>query len=240
MPEILFINATTCWFFIISKNKVFRKGLRINLPKDLPSCQPASGVVPGMGSTHPIYHKLYFERNEQEAILLHPSPADPAPAATRIAGCWMLPAGGERHARILADQDYDVTGIDLAPSSIEYAGSSATITWISTFHDMRQIFCTNCFDYAFNFFTSFGYFPTPRDNDRVIKMVSLALKNRGSSCWIISNERLYAATPHPPVGKRDRHGVVYNITRWADTTHFYKRIRIADQHLKEPLNIPKE
>jgi 2-polyprenyl-3-methyl-5-hydroxy-6-metoxy-1,4-benzoquinol methylase len=181
----------------------------------------------------PYYHKLYFERNEQEAIsfierlliLLRPPPA------SRMLD---VACGRGRHARILANQGYDVTGIDLAPSSIEYARQFRNDHLDFYIHDMRQIFCTNCFDYTFNFFTSFGYFRTLRDNDRVIKMVSLSLRKQGVFVLDYLNEH-YAQQHLIHRSENVIDGVVYNITRWTDPTHFYKRIQIVDQHLKEPL-----
>jgi SAM-dependent methyltransferase len=181
----------------------------------------------------PYYHKLYFERNEQEAIaFIHRLLAllKPPPASRMLD----VACGRGRHARILAGQGYDVTGIDLAPSSIEYARQFSNDHLEFYIHDMRQLFCTNCFDYAFNFFTSFGYFRTQRDNNNVIKMISLALKKEGIFVLDYLNE--HCVQQHLiPRSENLIDGVTYNITRWTDATHFYKRIVIEDQHLKKPL-----
>jgi len=214
------------------KNKVFRKGFAHKFTERFTIMQPASEWFREWFDS-PYYHKLYFERNEQEAAsfihrlltLLHPPPA------SRMLD---VACGRGRHARILANQGYDVTGIDLAPSSIEYARRFRNDHLDFYIHDMRQIFCTNCFDYAFNFFTSFGYFRTPRDNDRVIKMVSLALKKQGIFVLDYLNEH-YAQQHLIPRSEMVIDDVVYNITRWTDPSHFYKRIRIIDPHLNEPL-----
>ena len=217
---------------LIHKNKVFRKGFAHKFTERFTIMQPASEWFREWFDS-PYYHKLYFERNEQEAIsfihrlliLLRPKPA------SRLLD---VACGRGRHARILANQGYDVTGIDLAPSSIEYARQFRNDHLDFYIHDMRQIFCTKCFDYTFNFFTSFGYFRTPRDNDRVIKMVSLALRKKGVFVLDYLNEHY---TQQHLIHRSENviDGVVYNITRWTDTTHFYKRIHIVDQQLKEPL-----
>src|SRR5215471_8363021 len=68
----------------------------------------------------PYYHKLYFERNEQEAKdfidalirYLQPPPLSPM---------LDVACGRGRHAKLLADKGFDVTGFDLAPDSIAYA-----------------------------------------------------------------------------------------------------------------------
>ncbi len=181
----------------------------------------------------PYYHKLYFERNEQEATaFIHRllTFLQPPPASRMLD----VACGRGRHARILADQGYDVTGIDLAPSSIEYARQFHNAHLDFYIHDMRQIFCTNCFDYIFNFFTSFGYFRSQHDNDRVIKMVSLALKKEGIFVLDYLNEH-YVQQRLIPRSENIIDGVTYNITRWTDRTHFYKRIQIEDRQLKQPL-----
>src|SRR5438309_821081 len=111
----------------------------------------------------PYYHKLYFERDEQEAaafinrLIMHLQP---------VAQSTMLDVacGRGRHSKLLAAKGFDVTGIDLAPSSIAIAkqGEHEHLHFFQ--HDMRQPFWINYFDYAFNFFTSFGYFKTGREH----------------------------------------------------------------------------
>jgi hypothetical protein len=44
---------------------------------------------------------------------------------------------------------------------------------------MRRLLCTNCFDYAFNFFTSFGLLQTQREHLNAIHMVGTALRPKG-------------------------------------------------------------
>lgn len=47
-------------------------------------------------------------------------------------------------------------------------------------HDMRLPFRVNYFDYAFNFFTSFGYFQTQRENDNAIRTIAQSIKPTGT------------------------------------------------------------
>ena len=126
----------------------------------------------------PFYHKLYFERDEKEAesfihqLVKHLQP---------VAGCRMLDVacGKGRHSKILAAMGYDVTGIDLAPASIAWAKQSENENLHFFIHDMRLPFYANYFDYAFNFFTSFGYFKTRREHDAAIRSISKSLKPGG-------------------------------------------------------------
>jgi len=181
----------------------------------------------------PFYHKLYFERNEKEAAdFIH-----------RLLALLMPPAGSSlldvacgrgRHARILAKEGFDVTGIDLAPETIDFANQFANDHLHFYVHDMRRLLCTNCFDYAFNFFTSFGYFETQREHGNAIHMVSTALRPNG--VFVLD----YLNAPHiqanlVPNEIRIIGDTTYTITRWCDGKHFYKRIGISDKTLKSPL-----
>lgn len=181
----------------------------------------------------PYYHKLYFERNEEEAagfihrLLAHLAP----PSGSRMLD---VACGRGRHARILASGGYDVTGIDLAPSSIAYARQFSNDHLEFYVHDMRQALCTNCYDYAFNFFTSSGYFRTQRENDNAIRTVSLALKQQGTFVLDYLNSR-YAEEHLVHQSEKVIDGVTYHLTKWFDETHFYKKIHIVDEKTQQPL-----
>lgn len=75
-----------------------------------------------------------------------------------------LGCGTGRHARYLASKGFQVTGLDLAFSSIREARRSQ-LPGVKFFeHHMRAPFGTNAFDYVFNFFTSFAYFDEPAEH----------------------------------------------------------------------------
>ncbi|HEU4718247.1 MAG TPA: methyltransferase domain-containing protein [Bacteroidia bacterium] len=126
----------------------------------------------------PYYHLLYDNRDETEArdfvhrlfSFLRPS----LPARVLDAGC-----GSGRHARVMNELGFEVTGIDLSPANITRARRSENDTLSFFVHDMRRTFRVNYFDYAFNLFTSFGYFRSNRDNVRVIDSLHSALKKDG-------------------------------------------------------------
>ncbi|HXB09009.1 MAG TPA: class I SAM-dependent methyltransferase [Puia sp.] len=181
----------------------------------------------------PYYHKLYFQHNEAEAAgfirclldLLTPPPA----SALLDVAC-----GRGRHARMLAARGFDTTGIDLAPSSIAFARQFENDHLHFYIHDMRQLLCTNCFDYAFNFFTSFGYFMTRRENLNTIRMVGAALKPGGVFVLDYLNVR-YVEQHLVPNEVKVIDGVTYTITRWCEGKHFFKKIVISDEKLPQPL-----
>lgn len=186
----------------------------------------------------PYYHKLYFERNEKEAAAFIDrllALLQPAPGSTILD----VACGRGRHARYLAGKGFDVTGIDLAPESIAFARQFENEHLHFYVHDMRRLLCTNCFDYAFNFFTSFGYFNTRREHINTIKMVESALQLRG----IFTLDYLNAEYIMPrlvPNETRTIDHVVYTISRWCDGKHFYKRIGIEDKELNKHLEFTEK
>jgi SAM-dependent methyltransferase len=180
----------------------------------------------------PYYHKLYFERDEKEAeafirqLVKRLQPEE---------GCRVLDVacGKGRHSQILASSGFDVTGIDLAPSSIAWAKQWENARLHFFIHDMRLPFYSNYFDYAFNFFTSFGYFKTRREHDAAIRTIANSLKPGGS--FIIDYLNVHYAEEHLLHNEmKEINGTGYEIHRWDDDTHFYKKITITDPALLKP------
>ena len=181
----------------------------------------------------PYYHQLYFQHNEAEAAgfiarliaLLQPPPG------SRLLD---VACGRGRHARMLAAYPYDVTGIDLAPGSIAFAKQFENDHLHFYEHDMRQMLCANCFQYAFNFFTSFGYFATQRENFNTIHMVAVALQPGGIFLLDFLNVHL-AQKRLVPSEQKNIDGITYTITRWCDGKHFFKKIVITGEKISQPL-----
>jgi SAM-dependent methyltransferase len=180
----------------------------------------------------PFYHKLYFERDEQEAdafikklvTLLQPSP-----------GSRMLDVacGKGRHSKTLASFGFQVTGIDISPDSIEYAKHFEKDNLDFFVHDMRLPFWGNYFDYAFNFFTSFGYFNTRREHDDSIRTIAKSLRPGG--IFVIDYLNVHYAEDHLVHSETKQIGESqYHIHRWDDETHFYKKITVTDPSLSQP------
>jgi SAM-dependent methyltransferase len=182
----------------------------------------------------PYYHLLYFKRDEQEAAifidallkLLNPQP-----------GAKMLDVacGRGRHSIHLASKGYFVTGIDISEESIEDALQHSSNDLEFFVHDMRLPFRMNYYDFAFNFFTSFGYFRTRREHDNSIRTIAQALKPGGIfvidylNAHYVENHLIYKS-------EIVKEGVTFDITRWLDETHFYKKIVVEDENeLEEPL-----
>ncbi|ULQ57287.1 class I SAM-dependent methyltransferase [Flavihumibacter rivuli] len=181
----------------------------------------------------PYYHQLYFKRDEAEAAqFIHNLIGLLQPAA----GSRMLDVccGKGRHARTLASHGFDVTGIDIASHSIEEALHYQQDNLHFFVHDIRLPFWINYFDYAFNFFTSFGYFKTEREHYNAIRTISQSLKPNGT--LVLDYLNVHYAEDHL-VHKHEEEfdGVNYYITKWFDETHFYKKIVVEDDALEAPI-----
>ena len=126
----------------------------------------------------PYYHILYKKRDEEEAehfidnLCSYLKP----PAEARMLD---IACGRGRHAIYLNKKEYDVTGIDLSFGSIKFAQQLENKKLHFLVHDMRYPFYINYFDFAFNLFTSFGYFDTDREHINALKSFKKSLKKDG-------------------------------------------------------------
>jgi SAM-dependent methyltransferase len=181
----------------------------------------------------PFYHKLYFERDEKEAetfikkLIEHLQPLQ----TSRMLD---VACGKGRHSKTLASMGYQVTGIDISEDSIEFAKQFESDHLDFFVHDMRLPFWGNYFQYAFNFFTSFGYFKTRREHDDTIRTIAKSLKPGG--IFVIDYLNVHFAEEH--LVKNDTRLIeetTYTIHRWDDDSHFYKKIIVVDTSLSKPL-----
>jgi SAM-dependent methyltransferase len=181
----------------------------------------------------PYYHQLYFNRDEQEAARFIDALIDRLKPTARA---YMLDVacGKGRHSIHLAEKGFEVIGIDLSEDSIREALLHEANNLHFYLHDMRLPFRINYFDYAFNFFTSFGYFATQREHDNAIRTIAQAIKKEGR--FVLDYLNVHYAEDHL-VHQFDKEidGVNYFITKWFDETHFYKKITVEDEALPEPL-----
>lgn len=181
----------------------------------------------------PYYYQLYADRDEREASEFISRLIDhlkPLPDSRMLD----VACGKGRHSLELAEMGFDVTGIDLSEYSISEAKKNEDANLQFFQHDMRLPFHINYYDYAFNFFTSFGYFRTQRENDNAIRTISQSLKPNG--IFVIDYLNVHFAENHL-VHKTEKKvdDVNFVITKWLDETHFYKKIMIEDEKLTEPL-----
>lgn len=179
----------------------------------------------------PYYHLLYEHRDDDEAFLfikevvkyLNP------PEGSRMLD---VACGKGRHSKALAEMGFDVTGIDLSLESIKEACKVADENLHFFQHDMRLPFWMNYFDYAFNLFTSFGYFKTRREHDNAIRTIGQSLKPEG--LFVIDYLNVHYAEDHlEKKSLKEVEGVKFRLSRWHDDDHFYKQIQIEAKGLSQ-------
>lgn len=172
------------------------------------------------------YYDLYAYRNAEEAThFIHKliNFLEPIPNSKMLdVGC-----GRGRHVKTLVEKGFDVTGIDISPDAIKEALTYENDHTHFFVHDMRLPFWINYFDYVFNFFTSFGYFATPREHNNALKTMSQSLKTNG---YLIIDYLNVAVAEKNFIAKTEQNinGVHYTIEKYHDETHFYKTILIDD------------
>jgi len=185
-----------------------------------------------------FYHKLYANRDEREAagfvdeLLRELKPADHSEILDL--GC-----GNGRHSKHLASKGFRVTGIDLSVSSIRNAKRWESSSLSFYRHDMRLPFAKNWFDYVFNFFTSFGYFKSSREDYQVMNNISASLKAGGILVMDYINSP-YAEKRLVPEEKNEIDGIVYHITRWTNESHFYKKIVLENSGSPHPIEFNEQ
>lgn len=179
------------------------------------------------------YHLLYFKRDHKEAAVFIDNLINylKPPSGSRMLD---VACGKGRHSIQLANKGFDVTGIDLSEDSINEALEYATETLHFYKHDMRLPFSINYFDYAFNFFTSFGYFKTRREHDNAIRTIAQSIKRDGT--FVMDYLNVHYAEDHlVNQAQKEIEGINFIINKWFDDTHFYKKINVEDEALQEPL-----
>jgi SAM-dependent methyltransferase len=175
----------------------------------------------------PYYHLLYDHHSDDEAfafisrIINHLKP----PSSSK-----MLDIACEkgRHSRALAEKGFDVTGINLSFDSIREAKKSENENLHFFQHDMRLPFWIQYFNYAFNFFTSFGYFRTRREHDNAIRTVAKSLITNGVFVMDYLNVR-YEENNLEKNSKEIADGIEFKIAKWDDAEHFYKQIQLEEK-----------
>ena len=181
----------------------------------------------------PFYHKLYFERDEKEAeafikkLIAH---LQPTPGSRMLD----VACGKGRHSKTLASLGFHITGIDISGDSIAFAKQFEKENLEFFVHDMRLPAWGSYFNYAFNFFTSFGYFKTRREHDDAIRTIANSLKPGGQ--FVIDYLNVHFAEEHLLNNETKQIGeTTYDIHRWDDEKHFYKKITVVDASLSKPM-----
>ena len=114
----------------------------------------------------PYYHILYKSRDNHEARVFIKSLVGllQLPEASSVLD---LACGKGRHSITLNEFGYKVLGVDLSAQSIAHANQFSNSSLSFAVQDMREPIQSKRFDAVFNLFTSFGYFSSKHENEKV-------------------------------------------------------------------------
>lgn len=186
----------------------------------------------------PYYHRLYQDRDESEAQAFIKAITDhlKLDPGSRILD---LACGKGRHSICLADEGYDVLGIDIAPENILFANQFERDHLAFAVHDMREPLPGRVFDVVLNLFTSFGYFDQEAEHQAALHTMSLALAESGVLVIDYLNSR-WVSRQLVAEEQRSIDDVQYFIRRWEDAHHFYKEIEIRIPAHTTPLRFQEK
>lgn len=169
------------------------------------------------------YHTLYKNRDLSEAeqfiqrlIKRVPIPTD--------ASVLDLACGKGRHAITLSECGFNVLGVDLSANSICEAKKYESDSLSFEVHDMREVIPNKQFDAVFNLFTSFGYFDSIIENQRVIHSIAEMLRPNGFFVIDFMNSR-QVVTNLVAEETKIVDGITFHIERKFDGTHIVKEIQ---------------
>lgn len=176
----------------------------------------------------PYYPILYKNRDAEEAAYFVNMLFDKLelPAQQRILD---IACGEGRFAKIMAEKGHEVIGIDLSEQRIEAAQQliNEDLSLKFQVHDMRLPYFMQYFDYAFNFFTSFGYFSNMRDTQSAVRTMYQALKPGGILVIDFLNAK-QVIDNLVPEEKIERDGLVFDITKKVERHQIVKTIVVDD------------
>lgn len=180
--------------------------------------------------TH-YYHILYKDRDFSEAenfILNLFNELKPSENAEILD----LACGKGRHAVFVNSLGYQTTGVDLSADSIKEANSLANETLRFFEHDMREPIPGAEFDIVLNLFTSFGYFATQLENERMLHSIHSYMRPNGKLVidFMNSTKALIDLVPHElkriegidfKIEKEVRDGIIYKKIDFEDKGEVY-------------------
>lgn len=192
----------------------------------------------------PYYHILYRDRGYDEAHAFMKRLTSRLNLAAN-ASIMDLACGRGRHSLYLNTLGYDVTGVDLSPSSIAFAKATLRTSLQDTtkavvpalgsldpariqfyVHNMTVPFHTK-FDAVFNLFTSFGYFEDPADNLRTIQAIKENLKANGRAVIDFMNAPVVIKNLVAQNTKTEE-GITFHQHRYVKNNYIYKEITFTD------------
>ncbi len=175
----------------------------------------------------PFYHILYKDRDYEEASFFMKKLTSFLNLSEK-SKILDLACGKGRHAKYLNKIGYNVTGVDLSVSSIEYAKQFESENLHFEVYDMCLPY-PDKFDAVFNLFTSFGYFEKENDNLRTIKSIKEELKPNGFGVIDFLNTN-YVKNNLVPTEVKTVEGIDFYIHRYLEDGYIFKDIRFTHEN----------
>jgi SAM-dependent methyltransferase len=176
----------------------------------------------------PFYHILYKNRDHKEAqtfitnliSLLKPNKND---LFVDVA------CGKGRHSMFLNSRGDTVDGFDLSENSIADAKLKENNTLHFFTNDIREPLKSNHYDFAFNLFTSFGYFDDEDENQKAIDAIALSLNENGILVLDFMNSHKVITNLNKQEIK-EVDNIKFNIKRSFTNGHIVKDINFATEN----------
>jgi len=168
------------------------------------------------------YLELYAHRDRGEAER-HVDFVQTQFGGERPTAVLDLACGAGRHTAALRRRGYRALGVDL---SLTLLGQSPELPRVAG--DMRCLpFADATFDWVLNFFTSFGYFESERENFRILEEMVRVMRPGGRFLIDLFNIDRVLATLNPRE-TREMNGRQVEIERWYDarSRRINKQIRV--------------
>jgi SAM-dependent methyltransferase len=171
-----------------------------------------------------FYHKLYRERNAEEArhFIQNLLAFIQLPTDSKVLD---LACGKGRHSITLNELGMHVLGVDLSEKSIEFAKQFENKKLHFRVQDMRCPIENEKFDAIFNLFTSFGYFESDEENQKVLNCISSMLNSEGLFIFDYLNLKTTLAKLKTKESK-NVDGIHFDITKNFDGQFFRKNISV--------------
>lgn len=178
----------------------------------------------------PYYHILYKNRDNHEARVFIKSLVDllQLPEASSVLD---LACGKGRHSITLNEFGYNVLGVDLSAQSIAHANQFSNPSLSFAVQDMREPIQSKRFDAVFNLFTSFGYFSSTHENEKVCQAMAQMLNSGGKLVIDFMNAQKVIQNLVPSELKKVQ-DIEFDIKRIYSGTHIIKQISFQDKGQK--------
>lgn len=173
------------------------------------------------------YHTLYKHRSFEEAEQFISRLVDflkVSPEANLLDLC----CGKGRYSIYLNKLGHRVTGVDLSSNSIEWARQFSNERLHFEVHDMREPYGSEAFDFVFNLFTSFGYFDSHEENERVLRAMHQTLKPGGTLVIDFLNAEKVTADLIP-YDEKQLDGILFRISKEIVGRNVVKTIEFEDE-----------